>query len=374
MFTTFGGDIHIRGKQGQPTLNSLVNLVLQAVGENALPRSPQRLPLELGSVMHDGSFKYDLSTLLRTGEANFTRNAIVDGNQLLGPVLGLFQALYYLGKASTHIDEEAPAYLNIPSLAPAALSSVLPSLYTTPIPTSTTSVGVFVVCSGAGGSRGWYTGYVDYSRGILYGLELQTANFVLADPNMSSCYSLVQSTATYTSTGTEATDQAGYLQTVTNQYSATGSVAVTDWATLTDAISVVGLQRVFSYFSCAATDSGWGGGAGADCFFTLNNGVAVQSGTRNYFTSFFRGTNAPGWYAVMNGPVTDGTYAAVLGSFPNTLSVGGKITGFTLATSVPTSSPTPVATPSYLPTLTSQVNGCVRCGIFLYAASLSVMN
>ena len=199
---------------------------------------------------------------------------------------------------------------------------------------------VFVVCTGAGGSRGWYTGYIDHSSDILYGLELQTANFVLADPTMSSCYSLVQTTATYTSTGIEATDQTGYLQTVTNQYGAVGSVAVTDWATLTDAISVVGLQKLFSFFSCAATDSGWGGGAGADCFFTLNNGVAVQSGTRNYFTSFFKGTNAPGWYAVMNGPVTDGTYAAVLGSFPNTLSVGGKITGFKLAT----------ASPSYMPT------------------------
>ena len=111
MFTTFGGDIHIRGKQGQPTLNRLVNLALQVAGENALPKVPRSLPLELGSAMHDGSFKYDLSTLLRTGEANFTGNAIVDGNQLLGPVLGLFQALYYLGKASTHIDEEAPANL-----------------------------------------------------------------------------------------------------------------------------------------------------------------------------------------------------------------------------------------------------------------------
>ena len=112
VFTTFGGDIHIRGKQGQPALNSLVNLALQVAGENALPKVPRSLPLELGSAFHDGSFKYDLSTLLRTGEANFTRNAIVDGNQLLGPVLGLFQALYYLGKASTHIDEESPAYLH----------------------------------------------------------------------------------------------------------------------------------------------------------------------------------------------------------------------------------------------------------------------
>ena len=111
VFTTFGGDIHIRGKQGQPALNSLVNLALKVAGENALPKVPRSLPLELGSAMHDGSFKYDLSTLLRTGEANFTGNAIVDGNQLLGQVLGLFQALYYLGKASTHIDEEAPAYL-----------------------------------------------------------------------------------------------------------------------------------------------------------------------------------------------------------------------------------------------------------------------
>ena len=145
---------------------------------------------------------------------------------------------------------------------------------------------------------------------------------------MSTCYSLVQTTATYTSTGTEDTDKAGYLQTVTSQYGVAGTVAVTDWATLSDAISVVGLQKVFSFFSCAVTDSGWGGGAGADCFFTLNNGVAVQYGSRNYFTSFFKGTNAPGWYAVMEGPVTDGTYAAVLGSFPNTLSVGGKITGF----------------------------------------------
>ena len=112
MFTTFGGDIHIRGKQGQPTLNSLVNIVLQAVGENALPQAPQRLPLELGSVMHDGSFKYDLSTLLRTGEANFTGNAIVDGNQLLGPVQGLFQVLYILGEYAVQFDKAASGYLH----------------------------------------------------------------------------------------------------------------------------------------------------------------------------------------------------------------------------------------------------------------------
>ena len=111
MFTTFGGDIHIRGKQGQPTLNSLVNIVLQAVGGNALPQAPQRLPLELGSVMHDGSFKYDLSTLLRTGEANFTGNAIVDGNQLLGPVQGLFQVLYYIGEYAVQFDKAVSAYL-----------------------------------------------------------------------------------------------------------------------------------------------------------------------------------------------------------------------------------------------------------------------
>ena len=213
---------------------------------------------------------------------------------------------------------------------------------------------VFVVCTGSGGSRGWYTGHIDQSSGTLYGLELQTANFVLADPTMSTCYSLVQTTATYTSTGTEDTDKAGYLQTVTSQYGVAGTVAVTDWATLSDAISVVGLQKVFSFFSCAATDSGWGGGAGADCFFTLNNGIAVQSGTRNYFTSFFKGTNAPGWYAVMEGPVTDGTYAAVLGSFPNTLSVGGKITGFKHV----------MANPSYP---TSVVSQYVRYGIsFVY--------
>ena len=111
VFTTFGGNIHIRGKQGQPMLNSLVNLVLQVAGGNALPQSPQRLPLELGSAMHDGSFKYDLTSLLRTGVANFTGNAIVNGNELLGPVQGLFQALYYLGKATIHIDEEAPTHL-----------------------------------------------------------------------------------------------------------------------------------------------------------------------------------------------------------------------------------------------------------------------
>ena len=110
VFTTFGGDIHIRGKQGQPTLNSLVNIALQVAGGNALPQVPRSLPLELGSAMHDGNFKYDLSTLLRTGEANFTGNAVVDGNQLLRPVLGLFQALYYLGKASIHTNDEASAY------------------------------------------------------------------------------------------------------------------------------------------------------------------------------------------------------------------------------------------------------------------------
>ena len=116
MVTTFGGDIHIRGKQGQPTLNSLVNLALQVAGENSLPQVPRSLPLELGTAMHDGSFKYDLSTLLRTGDANFNGNAVVDGNQLLKPVLGLFQALYYLGKASIHTNEKAPAHLNVPSL------------------------------------------------------------------------------------------------------------------------------------------------------------------------------------------------------------------------------------------------------------------
>ena len=116
VFTTFGGDIHIRGKQGQPTLNSLVNLALQVAGENSLPQVPRSLPLELGTAMHDGSFKYDLSTLLRTGDANFNGNAVVDGNQLLKPVLGLFQALYYLGKASIHTNEKAPAHLNVPSL------------------------------------------------------------------------------------------------------------------------------------------------------------------------------------------------------------------------------------------------------------------
>ena len=91
-------------------LNSLVNLALQVAGENALPQVPRSLPLELGSAMHDGSFKYDLSTLLRTGDANFNGNAVVDGNQLLRPVLGLFQALYYLGKASIHTNDEASAY------------------------------------------------------------------------------------------------------------------------------------------------------------------------------------------------------------------------------------------------------------------------
>ena len=127
MFTTFGGDIHIRGKQGQPTLNSLVNLVLQAVGENALPRSPQRLPLELGSVMHDGSFKYDLSTLLRTGEANFTGNAIVDGNQLLGPVQGLFQVLYFIGEIAVQFDQAASAYLPGPPFYNATAPTLHPT-------------------------------------------------------------------------------------------------------------------------------------------------------------------------------------------------------------------------------------------------------
>ena len=217
---------------------------------------------------------------------------------------------------------------------------------------------VFVVCTGTEGSRGWYTGHIDQSSGTLYGLELQTANFVLADPTMSTCYSLVQTTATYTSTGTEDTDQAGYLQTVTSQYGVAGTIAVTDWATLSDAISVVGLQKVFSFFSCAVTDSGWGGGAGADCFFTLNNGIAVQSGSRNYFTSFFKGTNAPSWYAVMEGPVTDSTYAAVLGSFPNTLSVGGKISGFKRV----------MASPSYP---TSMVSQYIRyCTYYVYRFAL----
>ena len=107
-------------------LKSLVNLVLQVAGENSLPQVPRSLPLELGSAMHDGSVKYDLTTLLRTGDANFTGNAVVDGNQLLGPVLGLFQALYYLGKATTHINEEAPTYVQVPSLAPI---SARPSLH-----------------------------------------------------------------------------------------------------------------------------------------------------------------------------------------------------------------------------------------------------
>ena len=106
-------------------LKSLVNLVLQVAGENSLPQIPRSLPLELGSAMHDGSVKYDLTTLLRTGDANFTGNAVVDGNQLLGPVLGLFQALYYLGKATTHINEEAPTYVQVPSLAPISTSPYL---------------------------------------------------------------------------------------------------------------------------------------------------------------------------------------------------------------------------------------------------------
>ena len=132
-------------------LNGLVNLVLQTVGENALPYTPQRLPLELGSVMHDGSFKYDLSTLLRTGEANFTGNAIVDGNQLLGPVQGLFQALYYLGQASVQYDHVSSAYLHglpivrynitaIPSFKPSlAKPSFSPSFVPSAIPTAVPS-------------------------------------------------------------------------------------------------------------------------------------------------------------------------------------------------------------------------------------------
>ena len=159
VFTTFGGDIHIRGKQGQPTLNSLVNIVLQAVGENALPNAAQRVPLELGSVMHDGSFKYDLTTLLRTGEANFTGNAIVDGNQLLGPVQGLFQVLYFLGEIAVQFDQAAPAYLQglpivhynatdsptsaptvpkpttFPSITPTLAPSASPSTFPTTAPT-----------------------------------------------------------------------------------------------------------------------------------------------------------------------------------------------------------------------------------------------
>ena len=92
-----------------------------------MPRSPQRLPLELGSVMHDGSFKYDLSTLLRTGEANFTGNAIVDGNQLLGPVQGLFQVLYFIGEIAVQFDQAASAYLPGPPFYNATAPTLHPT-------------------------------------------------------------------------------------------------------------------------------------------------------------------------------------------------------------------------------------------------------
>ena len=144
-------------------LNGLVNFFLQAVGENALPQAPQRLPLELGSVMHDGSFKYDLTTLLRTGAANFTANAIVDGNQLRGPLQGWFQALYYLGQASVQYDHASSAYLHgvpivrynvsatptyaptlakpsfSPSFVPSAIPTPLPSHEPTKVPTMSPS-------------------------------------------------------------------------------------------------------------------------------------------------------------------------------------------------------------------------------------------
>ena len=167
---------------------------------------------------------------------------------------------------------------------------------------------VVIICSDQLGDS-WYTANLQTNTGILSEVT-QRSQFSSSD--ISKCFILATTSKSYSSS-TVRNEREGYVST---EYSNVGITSLGDWNDVITAVRVMGVNSFALYFSFA-TDT--------DDFFVTYYGDLIWFGDRNYFVSYFAGTEAPGWYAEMASSLTDGTNAIVLGSYRNTLPILGKI-------------------------------------------------
>ena len=187
-------------------------------------------------------------------------------------------------------------------------------------------VQVALICSNNHGIRGWYNASYNLFSGYFH--DLQSFNGYNTT-SFGECYSLLPSTLKYQATGEEETSN--YLTHLHNNFNST--VSIGDWNDVNDAINVIGISNFVNFVPCCSF---------CDCYFATRSGN-VRIGNRNYFVSRFAANNIPGWYAVFQGPISDGSDAIVLGSFKNTLPILGKLTNIKIYIN-PDPEPTPIPT------------------------------